>query len=105
MCPRNTVYNGIYNDNPFQCEHFNISNIAVPIDGQLDIVPSRDPNSTKSLYLRCFHSMFEGAGKFNTDDDIIRISNRVRQGIHCIDLTWQRITIKYLRYPHEDVRA
>ena len=67
---RHTAYNGIYNENPFNFGHFNLSNIAVHIDGQSDTVPSLDPDFTNSLYLRCFHSMFGGAGKVYTDEDL-----------------------------------
>ena len=45
-CVRNTAYNGVYNENPFTFEHFNLSNIAVPIDGQSDTVLSLDPDFT-----------------------------------------------------------
>ena len=45
-CVRNTAYNGVYNENPFNFEHFNLSNIAVHIDGQSDTVPSLDPDFT-----------------------------------------------------------
>ena len=69
-CVRNTAYNGVYNENPFNFEHFTLSNIAVHIDGQSNTVPSLDPDFTNSLYLRCLHSMFGGAGKVNTDEDL-----------------------------------
>ena len=69
-CVRNTAYNRVYNENPFNFEHFNLSNIAVHIDGQSDTVPSLDPDFTNSLYLMCFHSMFGGVGKVNTDEDL-----------------------------------
>ena len=69
-CVRNTAYNGVYNENPFNFEHFNLSNIAVHIDGPSDTVPFLDPDFTNSLYLRCFHSMFGVAGKLNTDEDL-----------------------------------
>ena len=69
-CIRNTAYNGVYNENPFNFEHFNLSNIALHIDGQSDTVSSLDPDFTNSLYLRCFHSMFGGAVKVNTDEDL-----------------------------------
>ena len=69
-CVRNTAYNGVYNENPFNYEHVNLSNIAVHIDGQSDTVPSLDPDFTNSLYRRCFHYMFGGAGKVNTDEDL-----------------------------------
>ena len=69
-CVPNTAYNGVYNENPFNFEHFNLSNFAVHIGGQSDTVPSLDPDFTNSLYLRCFHSMFGGAGKVNTDEDL-----------------------------------
>ena len=70
VCVRNTAYNGLYNENPFNFEHFSLPNIAVHIDSQSDTLPSLDPDFTKSLYLRCFHSMFGGAGKVNTDEDL-----------------------------------
>ena len=69
-CVRNTVYNGVYNENPFNFEHLNLSNIAVHIDGQSDTVPSLHPDFTNSLYLRCVHSMFGDAGKVKTDEDL-----------------------------------
>ena len=83
-CVRNTAYNGVYNENPFNFEHFNLSKIAVHIDGQSDTVPSLDPDFTNSLYLWCFHSMFGGAGKVNTVEDLDVSPNRVRQGIHTV---------------------
>ena len=67
---RNTAYTGVYNENPFNIKHFNLSNIAVHIDGQSDTVHSLDPDFTNNLYLRCFYSMFGGAGKVNTDEDL-----------------------------------
>ena len=69
-CVRNTAYTGVYNDNPFHFEHFNLSNIVIHIDGQSDTMPSIDPDFTNSLCLRCFHSMFGGAGKVNTNEDL-----------------------------------
>ena len=71
-CVRNTAYNGVYNNNQFNFEPFNLFNIAVHIDGQSDTLPSLDSDFTNSLYLRCFHSMFVGAGKVNTDGDVSR---------------------------------
>ena len=32
-CVPNTAYNGVYNENPFNFEHFDLSDIAVHIDG------------------------------------------------------------------------
>ena len=69
-CVHNTAYNGVYNENPFNFEQFNLSNIAVHTDGQSDTVPSLDPYFTNSLCLRCFRSMFGGAGKVKTDEDL-----------------------------------
>ena len=56
--------------NPYNFEHFDLFNIAVHIDGQSDTVPSLDPDFTNSLYMRCFHSIFGGAGKVNMDEDL-----------------------------------
>ena len=104
-CVRNTAYNGIYNENPFNFEHFNLSYIAVHIDGQSDTVPSLDPDFTNSLYLRCFHSMFGGAGKLNTDVDLDVSRTEYDKDTHCTDLPLRRITIKYLRCLNAEVCA
>ena len=44
--------------------------MAVHIDGHSETVPSLDPDFINSLYLRCFHSMYGGAAKVNTDEDL-----------------------------------
>ena len=54
----------------FNIELFNLSNIAVHIDGQSDTVSSLEPDFTNSFYLRLYNSMFGGAGKVNTDKDL-----------------------------------
>ena len=64
----NTKFNDVCYENPFSLVQ--LSNITVNIDGQSDTVYSLDPDFTNSLYMRCFHSMFEGAGKVNTDEDL-----------------------------------
>ena len=69
-CVRNTAYNGVYNENQFNFEHFNLSNIAVHIDGQSVRVPSLDPEFKSSLELTCFYSIFGSAGKVNTDENL-----------------------------------
>ena len=69
-CERNNAYTEVYNENPNNFEHLNLSNIVVHIDDQSDTVPSLDTYISNSLYLRCFHSMFGGTGKVNTDEDL-----------------------------------
>ena len=69
-CVNNAAYNVVYKENPFNFEHFNISNIDAQFDAQLDTVAFMDPDFTNSLYLRCIHSMFRGAGKVNTDEEL-----------------------------------
>ena len=66
-CVRNSAYTGVYNENPFNYDHFNLSNMAVHNDGQSETVPFLDPDFTNSLYLRCLHSMFGDARKVNMD--------------------------------------
>ena len=43
VCMHTTLYNGVYNGNPFNVEHFNI---AVHIYGPSDTVPSPDQDCT-----------------------------------------------------------
>ena len=59
----------VYNENPFNFEHVNLSNIYVHLDGQSDTVPSLDPDFSNNLYIMCYSFMFRGVCKVNTDED------------------------------------
>ena len=68
-CVRNSAYNGMHTENPFDFAHFNLQHLTVHINGQSDSIPSLDPDYANDLYLRCYHSLFGGVGKVNTDED------------------------------------
>ena len=73
-CVRNSAYrinqyNGMHTENPFDFAHFNHQHLTVHINGQSDSIPSLDPDYANDLYLRCYHSLFGGVGKVNTDED------------------------------------
>ena len=93
---RNTVYNGVYNGNQLNFEHFNLSNIAVHIDDQSDTVPFLDQDFTKSLYLKCFHSMFGSSGKVNADEDFDVSRTEYDNGYTLYRLSCQQTMIHYL---------
>ena len=79
-CVRNTAYNGVYNENPFNFEHFNLSNIAVHIDGQSDTVPSLDPDLYKQFVPEVLSLHVWGCRKSEHGRGIGRVPNRLRQG-------------------------
>ena len=68
-CVRNDAYNGVNTLNPFNFAHFNLSHIKVYVDGQSDSIPSLEPDYAHDLFIRCYHSLFGGVGKINTDED------------------------------------
>ena len=72
----NTVYNGVYNENHFNCEYFNRSNISVHLDGQPDAVHSLEPDFENRL--------FGGADKANTTEDL--------------DVSWTKFDQRYTMY-------
>ena len=66
---RNTAFNGNHGQNPFNFQHFNLSEISVFLDGQQQhpIKPLK-LNFADGQYINGYLSMFAGTGKINKDE-------------------------------------
>jgi len=65
----NAAFNGTNNRNPFNFQHFHLSEIAVFLDGQQQhCIKPLHPNFADQLYISSYLSLFSGTGKINKDD-------------------------------------
>lgn len=66
---RNDAFNGNLARNPFNFQHFKLTEISVYVDGQQqqNIKPLRS-DFTNKLYINSYLSLFSGTGKLNKDD-------------------------------------
>jgi len=67
----NRAFNGHAEANPFNFQHFNLSEIAVYLDGQQqNAIKPIHPIYEGGLYIRAFNSMFGGTGKLCKDEGL-----------------------------------
>jgi len=65
----NTVFNGSRHHNPFNFQHYNLSEIAVYLDGQQQhMLKPIQPNYEGNLYIPAYNSLFSGTSKLNRDE-------------------------------------
>jgi len=65
----NSVFIGSRRHNPFNFQHYNLSEIAVYLDGQQQhVLKPIQPNYDGNLYIRAYNSMFSGMSKLNRDE-------------------------------------
>ena len=67
---KNSAYNGSFNRNAYNFEHFNLNHLSLHVDGRPDTIPSFSPDYANNLYVRNFHSLFDVTGTINCNDDI-----------------------------------
>jgi hypothetical protein len=66
---RNDAFNGALAYNPFNFQHFSLSEIAVYVDGQQQqCVRPLHPNFADEQYISSYVGLFSGTGKLNKDD-------------------------------------
>jgi len=66
---RNDAFNGTLARNPFNFQHFGLSEIAVYVDGQQQqCVRPLHPNFAGEQYISSYLGLFSGTGKLNKDD-------------------------------------
>ena len=63
----NTAFCGDYNLNPFKFEHFNISSLAIYLDGLQYPSKAFTPDFTNNLYQREMYSLFEAIDMLDMD--------------------------------------
>ena len=66
---KNSAYNGTFNLNPYNFEHFNLNHLSLHVNGRPDTIPFFSPDYENNLYSR-FHSLFDVTGNVNCIDDI-----------------------------------
>jgi hypothetical protein len=58
--------NGNYHNNPFNFQHFNVSEISISSDSHTNILPLR-MNFDRNSYVQAYQNLFEGCGIFFKD--------------------------------------
>jgi len=67
----NQAFNGHSDSNPFNFQHFNMSEIGLYLDGQQQhAVRPIQPDYENELYIRAYDSLFAGTGKSGKDEGI-----------------------------------
>ena len=67
-CVDNRAYNGDKSRNPFNFQHFSLSELAVYLDGQLHGVKPVTLDFANSQYITAYTGLFSGTGKFTRDE-------------------------------------
>ena len=86
----NRAFNGHLTSNPFNFQHFGLSEIALYLDGQQQhMVRPIQPNYGLRQYIRAYDSLFSGTGKLCKDEglDISRDDYGDGYALYAFDLT------------------
>jgi len=86
----NRAFNGHAEANPFNFQHFNLSEIGVYLDGQQqNVVRPMHLNYANGLYIRAYNSLFGGTGKLCKDEGlhITRADYAGGYALYAFDLT------------------
>ena len=67
-CVDNRAYNGDKSRNPFNFQHFSLSELAVYLDGQLHGIKPLTLDFANRQYITSYMSLFNGTGKQNRDE-------------------------------------
>ena len=67
-CVQNRGFNGSYNLNPFNFEHFNLTQVKIYLDGQQHSMKPLETDFANHLYVTAFTSLFAGTGKLYQDE-------------------------------------
>lgn len=88
-CVDNRAFNGTYNLNPFNFQHFSMTEISVYLDGQQHGIKPLALNYTSGQYVNAFMNLFTGTGKANQDEgnDIDRSEFDSGYALYVFDLT------------------
>lgn len=88
-CIDNRAFNGDAARNPFNFQHFSLSELAVYLDGQQHNVKPLSLDFTNNQYITSFMSLFNGTGKENRDEgnDIDRSDFADGYALYAFDLS------------------
>ena len=86
----NTAFNGSRTLNPFNFHHYNLSEIAIYLDGhQQHTLKPIQPDFGAGLFVRAYNTLFSGTGKLNGDEGIAISRSDYDRGyaLYAFDLT------------------
>ena len=86
----NQAFNGHAESNPFNFQHFNLSEIALYLDGQQQhAIRPIQPDYEHRLYIRAYNSLFAGTGKLCKDEGLFISRDDYGNGyaLYAFDLT------------------
>jgi hypothetical protein len=85
----NEAFNGVRNRNPFNFEHFNVSEITVYLSGQGQPVKTIKPDYENGRIAEAYMSLFTGTNKINRDEGIDITSDDYAEGyaLYAFDLS------------------
>jgi hypothetical protein len=86
----NQAFNGRFGSNPFNFQHFGLSEIALYLDGQQQhVVRPIQPNYELGQYIRAYDSLFAGTGKLYRDEGLFISRDDYGSGyaLYVFDLT------------------
>jgi len=86
----NASFNGRRDRNPFYFQHYNLSEIAVYLDGQQQhSLKPIQPNFELGQFVRAYNTLFSGTGKLNRDEGIQISRDEYDKGytLYAFDLT------------------
>ena len=90
-CVDNTAFSGSFARNPFNFQHYDVTSIAVHVDGeQIPTKPLRPTFQGPSLnYIRAYHTLFSGTNKMFEDqgNEISRTDYGQGYTLYAFDLT------------------
>ena len=76
----NLAYCGSYELNPFIFQHYNVSSLAVYLDGQQFPAKAFTPDFQKNIYQREMHSLYEALDMLDTDSNFAINRNNYNDG-------------------------
>jgi hypothetical protein len=88
-CLDNRAFNGDFTRNPFNFQHFSLSELAVYLDGQQHGIKPLSIDFANRQYVTSFMSLFNGTGKENRDEgnDIDRTDFANGYALYAFDLS------------------
>jgi hypothetical protein len=88
-CVDNRAFNGDLSRNPFNFQHFSLSEISVYLDGQQNGIKPMALDYKNGLYVTSFMDLFRSTGKLNQDEgnDIDRLDFAKGYALYAFDLT------------------
>jgi hypothetical protein len=88
-CVDNRAFNGAYNRNPYNFEHFNMTQLKIYLDGQQQTIKPIETDFVNHLYIQAYSNLFSATGKLNKDEDnhVSRADFENGYALYAFDLT------------------